>query len=123
VPPMTDTETLINRYIDIWNEADPGRRRELIAQTWTEDATYVDPMLTGFGHDGIAAMIAGARERFPGHRFELAGTPDAHHDRVRFTWHLKPQSGGDAVAIGSDFGVVADDGRLSSVTGFLDLVP
>jgi SnoaL-like protein len=120
---MTDTSSLIDNYIAIWNETDPDRRRELIAQTWTEDGSYVDPMLTGTGHDGIDAMIAGAREQFPGHRFELAGAPEAHHDRVRFTWHLKPDAGGDAVAIGSDFGVVADDGRLRSVTGFLDLVP
>ena len=120
---MTDTSSLIDNYIAIWNETDPDRRRELIAQTWTEDGSYVDPMLTGSGHDGIDAMIAGAREQFPGHRFELAGAPEAHHDRVRFTWHLKRDAGGDAVAIGNDFGVVADDGRLRSVTGFLDLVP
>jgi hypothetical protein len=120
---MTDTTTLIDNYIAIWNEADPQRRRELIAQTWTEDATYVDPMMTGTGRDGIDAMIAGAQQQFPGLLFELAGSPDAHHDCVRFTWHLKPEAGGDAVAIGSDFAVVADDGRLRSVTGFLDLVP
>jgi hypothetical protein len=119
---MTDTNTLINRYIAIWNEADPQRRRELIAQTWTEDASYVDPMMTSAGHDGIDAMIAGAQQQFPGHRFELAAAPDAHHDRVRFTWHLKPAAGGDTVAVGIDFGVVADDGRLRSVTGFLEQV-
>jgi hypothetical protein len=55
---MTDTTALVDDYIAIWNETDPDRRRELIAQ------------------------------QFPGHRFELAGAPDAHHDRVRFTWHL-----------------------------------
>ena len=120
---MTDTTALIDNYIAIWNEPDSGRRRELIARTWTEDASYVDPMLTGSGHDGIETMIAGAQQQFPGHRFELAGAPESHHDRVRFTWHLKPVAGGDAVAIGSDFAVVADDGRLRSVTGFLDLVP
>jgi hypothetical protein len=65
-------------------------------------------------------MIAGAQQQFPGHRFELAGAPDAHHDRVRFTWHLKPEAGGDTVAVGIDFGVVAEDGRLRSVTGFLE---
>jgi SnoaL-like domain len=120
---MSDIETLINRYIAIWNEGDPQRRRELIAQTWTDDATYLDPMLTGTGHDGIDTMIGAAQQQFPGHHFELEGAPDAHHDRVRFTWHLKSDASGDTVAIGLDFGVVADDGRLRSVTGFLDLVP
>ncbi|MEN3281736.1 MAG: hypothetical protein V7607_2876 [Solirubrobacteraceae bacterium] len=117
---MTDTTTLIDNYIATWNEADPERRRELIAQTWTDDATYVDPMMSGAGRDGIDTMIAGAQQQFPGHRFELAGAPDAHHDRVRFTWHLKPVAGGDTVAVGIDFAIVAEDGRLRSVTGFLE---
>jgi hypothetical protein len=119
---MTEINALIHNYIAIWNEGDAERRRALIAQTWTEDASYVDPMMTGTGPDGIDEMIAQAQQQFPGHRFELAGAPDAHHDRVRFTWHLTPVAGGDAVAIGLDFGVVADDGRLRSVTGFLEPV-
>jgi hypothetical protein len=40
---MTDINTSIDRYIAIWNETDAKRRQDLIAQTWTEDATYVDP--------------------------------------------------------------------------------
>jgi len=119
---MTDINTLIDNYIAAWNEGDGEHRRALIAQTWTEDASYVDPMMTGAGRDGIDAMIAGAQQQFPGHRFELAGPPDAHHDRVRFTWHLRPVGGGDTVAVGIDFGVVAHDGRLRSVTGFLEPV-
>jgi SnoaL-like protein len=119
---MTDITTLIDGYIATWNEPDPQRRRALVAQTWTDDGSYVDPLMTGAGTDGIDAMIAGAQQQFPGHRFELAGAPDAHHDRVRFTWHLKPVDGEDLVAIGHDFGVVADDGRLVSVTGFLEQV-
>ena len=47
---------------------------------------------------------------------------DAQHDRVPFAWHLKPVAGGDTVVIGIDVGVVADDGRLRSVTGFLEPV-
>ena len=116
---MTDTNTLINRYIEIWNEADRQRRRELIAQTWTEDASYVDPMMTGAGHDGIDAMIAGAQQQFPGHRIELTAGPDAHHDRVRFAWRMLDPNGATAIA-GVDFATLADDGRLRSVTGFLE---
>jgi hypothetical protein len=119
---MNDITDLIDGYIATWNEGDPERRRALVAQTFTDDGSYVDPLMTGAGTDGIDAMIAGAQQQFPGHRFELAGAPDAHHDRVRFTWHLKPDGSDDVVAIGYDYGVVADDGRLSSVTGFLEQV-
>jgi hypothetical protein len=65
-------------------------------------------------------MIAAAQQQFPGHRFELTMGPDAHNDRVRFAWSMVPDAGGVPVAAGVDFAIVADDGRLRSVTGFLE---
>jgi hypothetical protein len=115
-----DLNTLINRYIDAWNETDGARRRELVAGVWTDDGTYVDPLMTGEGHDSIATMIGLAQEQFPEHRFELSYGPDAHNDRVRFAWRLYGPGGDAPVAGGTDFGLVADDGRLRSVTGFLE---
>ena len=116
---MTDVATLVDGYIASWNETDPQRRRGLVASAWTDDATYLDPLRSGEGQDGIDAMIAGVQQQFPGHRFELAAGPDAHHDRVRFSWHLVADGGG-AVATGHDFGELAEDGRLRAVTGFLE---
>jgi hypothetical protein len=116
----TELNTLVNRYIEAWNEADADRRRELVAEVWTEDGTYLDPLMSGAGHDSIATMIALAQQQFPDHRFELSFGPDAHNDRVRFAWRLYGPEGDSPVAGGVDFGTVADDGRLSSVTGFLE---
>jgi hypothetical protein len=116
----TELNTLVNRYIEAWNEADGARRRELVAATWTDDGTYLDPLMTGAGHDSIATMIGLAQEKFPGHRFELSFGPDAHNDVVRFAWALYGPEGDAAVAAGVDFGTVAEDGRLRSVTGFLE---
>jgi SnoaL-like protein len=116
---MTDITTLVDDYLAAWNEADPERRRALVARAFTDDGSYVDPLMDGRGHAGIDAMIAGAQAAYPGHRFRLAAGPDAHHDAVRFAWHLVPD-GGDPVALGIDFGTVAPDGRLRAVTGFLE---
>ena len=85
---MTDITTIVDGYIAAWNETDADRRRALVADAFTDDASYVDPLMTGEGTDGIAAMIGGAQQQFPGHRFELSAGPDAHHDRVRFAWTL-----------------------------------
>jgi len=117
---MNTLTDLIDRYIATWNEADDERRRALISDTWTDDASYLDPMLQGEGRNGIDAMIAAVQERFPGHRFRRTGEVESHHDRVRFSWELAPEEG-DVVVRGTDFGVVADD-RLSAVTGFFDQV-
>jgi hypothetical protein len=118
---MNDTVDLIGRYIAAWNETNPERRRGLITRTFAEAASYVDPMMEGHGHAEIDAMIGGVQERFPGLRFRSVGTVDTHHQRVRFSWELAPEAG-QPVAKGTDFAALAEDGRLQSVTGFLDAV-
>src|SRR3954451_605659 len=110
---ITDT------YIAAWNEADPQRRRALVAETWTEDGSCLDPLMQGEGVDGIAGMIGAAQAQFPGHRFELSFGPDATHDVVRVAWRLADGEGG-AGAGGPDFATVAEDGRFRAVTGFLE---
>ncbi|WP_116136506.1 nuclear transport factor 2 family protein [Trinickia diaoshuihuensis] len=119
---MTAHLDLVDRYFAAWNETDAERRRELIAGTWTEDASYVDPLLAGKGHDGIDAMIGAVHERFPGHEFRLSSSVDGFANYVRFSWHLVAPNG-DAIVKGSDFGVVDAQGKFRSVTGFLDAVP
>lgn len=114
------TTDLIDRYIAMWNETDAARRRDLIAQTWAEGASYVDPAVQGDGRDGIDAMVKAVQERFPGHCFRRTSDVDAHHDRVRFTWTLAPAHG-PAIVSGTDFAVIAAD-RLQAVTGFFDHV-
>jgi SnoaL-like domain len=116
---VSNTDHVVNNYIAMWNATDPQRRHELVAQTVTEDATYIDPVMTGEGTDGISTMIAGAQEQFPGHVFSLRSEPDAHHDRLRFSWSLAPV-GGRPVAHGTDFAMIAQDGRMQSITGFLE---
>jgi hypothetical protein len=119
---MSKLTDLIDRYIAIWNETDADRRRDLIARTWTETASYLDPVIAGEGQTGIAAMTQGVQERFPRHQFRRTSEVDAHHDCLRFSWELAPE-GGPAVVHGTDFGMVAADGRLQSIIGFFDSAP
>lgn len=108
MPTMATTDA---RNIAAWNEADPDRCSALVAALWTEDATYLDPVMEGRGHDGIEALIQGVQAQFPGLRFALSGQPNAYGDRLRFSWDLGPV-GGEAVIQGTDFAVLAGDGRL-----------
>lgn len=115
--PITET---VDAYIAAWNEGVPERRRALVALAFADDATYVDPMMSGAGPDEIDAMIGAAQQQFPGHRFVLAAGPDAVAEHVRFVWRLEPAAGGDPVAIGHDFATVTGDGQLRRIVGFLE---
>ena len=118
---MTDVNTIASRYIDLWNERMPSRRRDILKQHWAKDAKYVDPLMSGEGHDGVDALIAGVQQRFPDFRFHLIGEPNGFGDHVRFSWGLGPE-GADSPIKGTDFAVISD-GRIRSITGFLDQVP
>jgi SnoaL-like protein len=117
---MPDITAVVQSYIAMWNETTPEDRRAIIADTFADDARYLDPIMSGEGRDGIDAMVAGAQKQFPGARFELTAGPDAHHDRVRFAWAMVSANDGAPVAAGVDFATVAGDGRLRDVTGFLE---
>ena len=118
---MTDATTIARRYIDLWNERVGGRRRELLSESWTADASYVDPLMKGDGRDGIDALIAGVQQRFPDFKFTLIGEPNGYGDQLRFQWGLGPD-GVDSPIKGTDFAVLKE-GRIRSITGFLDQVP
>lgn len=124
-PDHASAAALVARYLASSNEPDPARRAALVAATFTDDATYADPLMHGAGHAGLARLIAAAQARFPDFRFAPAGPVDAVADHVRFSWTLGPADapGGAAQIAGTDLARVAADGRLAAVHGFLDRVP
>jgi hypothetical protein len=120
---MSNVNEAVVRYLAAWNERDPRRRRDLVAKVWTEDGTYVDRVREGRGHDGLDAMIATAQERYPGYRLNLASGVQAHHDYVRFSWAAGGTAEAPLYIKGTDFAMVAGDGRMKSVVGFTDAAP
>ncbi|MGH8933709.1 MAG: nuclear transport factor 2 family protein [Egibacteraceae bacterium] len=116
---MTPIDSVVEGYFAMWNETDATRRREAIAATWSPDGSYLDPMFDAAGHEALDALATTVQERFPGHRFQLTGTIDAHHDRAWWGWQLTGPDG--PVATGVDFALRSGDGRLREVTGFFQM--
>ena len=121
--PMSNFNEVAVRYLAAWNEPEPKRRRELVAKAWTDDGTYVDAAREGRGHDSLDAMIATAQGHFPGYRLHLASGIEAHHDCLRFSWVAGGTAETPLYIKGTDFVVVAADGRIKSVVGFTDAAP
>ena len=121
--PMIDLTDTVTRYLAIWNEEDADKRAAAIGELFTPDAPYIDPLAAVAGHDGVAAVITGAREQFKGLSFELLGTVDTHHNIARFQWGLVTEAGAEPIAIGFDVAVTGEDGTISGVYGFLDKLP
>lgn len=114
---MTDTMTTVDTYFEMWNEADPVRRAELVAQVWTDEGRHVDPLADVEGHDAIDRMIAGVQAQFPGHRVRRTSSVDRHHDQLRYRWELAAEDG-TPVVTAVDVGEIDDRGRLRRVSAF-----
>ncbi len=119
---MSDFDSLIQRYITVWNETDTAARRRSVEQVWAPDARYIDPLVVAQGHDAIDATIHAVQTQFPDLVMRLAGPVDAHHDHARFTWALGPPNG-EPLVIGFDVVERDRNGQLALVLGFLDKVP
>jgi hypothetical protein len=119
---MSDVTTVVDTYLSMWNETDPGRRAEIIRTAWSEQGAYWDPMLEATGHEAMGAMVETVQAQFPGQRFRRTSGIDAHHALVRFGWELAAPDGTVTVA-GVDVGVIGEDGRLTRIAGFFGDLP
>ncbi len=81
---------LVTRYVAVWNEPDPGRRREAVASLWAEDAVERVEETEWHGVSELEDRVAGAHQSLvadAGYTV-IAEDPMAHHDAVTFTVHL-----------------------------------
>jgi SnoaL-like domain len=120
---MNNINEVIVGYLAAWNERDSTRRRALIGRVWTEDAAYVDAHRRGEGHDGIDSMIAAAQAQFPSYRLHLVSGIETHNGYVRFSWAAGGTPEAPLYLGGTDFALIAPDGRLKIVAGFIDAAP
>ncbi|QTD96359.1 nuclear transport factor 2 family protein [Streptomyces cyanogenus] len=116
-------ENAAARYFEAWNATGQEAVEKAVAAAWTADGGYTDPLADVRGHDGIAAVIAGVHEQFPGFVFRPLGAVDGHHDTARFGWELVNPSDGSAPVAGFDVVTLDGEGRIRQVLGFLDRVP
>ena len=119
---MPDTiETLIKRNLhEVFGEGDARKRRQAIAQLWTEDGVFIDHSGKIRGHDELDRAVAGLHERLPGYVFSELGPVDLLHESGRLAWSYgRP---GEQPIKGVDV-VLVRDGRISLMLTFLDEVP
>jgi hypothetical protein len=136
---VTDTQELVNRYVDMWNEPDAVRRRETIVELWSADAVHrLEPPLevreaaaslrtySVFevrGHAELEARVTSAYEQFIGSGefvFRRRGDGQRVADTVKLGWEMVPASGGEVAGSGVDFLMLDGDGRIQRDYQFID---
>jgi hypothetical protein len=134
-PPETrirEAEQLADRYVAVWNEPDPERRRRVIAELWTEDGSQIlqppqeireiaaspgigmAATLEARGHAELEARAATSYEQWVGSdglSFRRRDDVDRLHDVVKFHWEAVSQDG-QVTAVGLVVLILAIDGRI-----------
>jgi hypothetical protein len=118
-----DKQTTIDRYLTYWNEPDANRRAAMIADIYAPDARQTGPFVDVSGYASIRGFADALLGHLEGHRFLQSGDVDVHHDVMRLPWTLVAPGGARVFARGTDFGTFDEDGRLRSISTFLDLFP
>ncbi|RKT85368.1 Ketosteroid isomerase-related protein [Saccharopolyspora antimicrobica] len=112
-----DIEQFADRYVAVWNEADPVARRSAIAALWAADGVQITESAEHRGHDELEARISEAHAEFvrgSGLVFRPADDVTGHHGAVVFTTHLVPADGGDITWTGRVCAMLGADGRIRS---------
>ncbi|WP_317447085.1 nuclear transport factor 2 family protein [Streptomyces collinus] len=120
---MTIHTAAVARYFEAWNATDADALTKAVAAAWSEEGSYTDPMADVRGHEQIAAVIGAVHEQFPGFEFRQTGEVDGNHHIARFSWELVSVADDSAPVAGSDVITLGEDGRITSVLGFLDRLP
>ena len=121
-----DTDSLVTRYIAVWNEPDAQRRRERVAELWGDSGQSLQRVLDPRGIDAISARVAASHDKWVagrGFEFRVSGTPQAHHDAVLCNWAMGPRGGDEVVSLGLSFLLLDAHGLLHSDLQFVEPTP
>jgi hypothetical protein len=120
---MTQLEELITRYVAIWNEPDPDRRRASIPLLWTDDGANFTSSIEARGYGDLEARITKAHDQYVAtgeYRFRSASNGQGHHNTAKFSWEMVRTDNGEVGAAGTEFFLLADDGRIDADYQFLE---
>jgi SnoaL-like domain len=116
-----DINEAVAAYGAAWNETDDAVRAALLAKSFADTGTYMDPTGSADGRDALVGHIGGFQAMMPGHTIDNTSAVDVHGNVFRFAWAMK--NGSEVALVGMDFGEIADDGRISRIVGFFGPFP
>lgn len=116
------TDRTAERYLAFWNTRAGEEQHRLATKTFTEDVTYSAPIGVLGGPAALIDFHDEFMRNMPGAAFVSRQVPERHHDRLRLKWEIV-LPGEQSFATGTDTMVLAEDGRIASVTTFLDRPP
>jgi SnoaL-like domain len=113
---------LLSRNLqEVFGEGDAGRRREAIAELYTDDCIVDAPPGVFVGHDALDKFAGDLRATHPHFVYTPHGEPQALHNAGRLFWGSGPR-GATPDYTGLDVIIVRGD-KIAALYVFLDSMP
>jgi hypothetical protein len=114
---MQDFARLADLYVSVWNEPDPQRRRDTIAQLWPPEGEHHVRTRKAIGHAELEVRVRDSHAKNVaerGYRFRRSGEAQPLRDSVMFPWEMfHPDRPQVVEACGVQFLLLAPDGRIA----------
>ncbi|MFJ8435372.1 hypothetical protein ACIQ9P_29155 [Kitasatospora sp. NPDC094019] len=127
-------QRIADRYVALWNQPDPERRRRAIEELWAADGVHLlqppadlreraaelgftETVLEARGHDALERRVTRAYEEFVGggeYAFRGHGEAVRVGDAVRLTWVMVRPGEDEVLGGGVDLLVLDRDGRIAT---------
>ncbi len=137
---MTDPNEIADRYVALWNEPDPHRRRTAIEELWTDDGVHVlqppveiraiaaapgiglTARLEAHEHAALEVRATSAHEQFIAsgeYSFQPRDNVERLGEVVKFNWEMV-SGDGEVAGVGLEVLVLAHDGRIRTDYEFIE---
>jgi len=120
--PGPELDAFAERYVAVWNEPDPVVRRRLVEELWVPNGANFTKSNEWRGYEALEARVRGAHEKWvrDGSCIFRTRAADGHHGVVRFVWDMVAIGDGRVVAVGTEFLLLAGDGRMREDYQFIE---
>lgn len=119
--PTSPDLTVVEQYVAFWNARTPGQQQRLATEVFTDEVTYHVPLGIMRGPEQLIGFLEQFAQHQPDYSFRARNQPERHHDRARLQWELLV--GEESFATGTDVLELDENGRIASISGFLDRAP
>ncbi len=120
-----DPQEFADRYVALWNTDDAALRRKGVEEIWAPDGSYFNAIAESRGHEAIAAQVGYAHDAYAagGFVFRSSNNATGHHHTLRFTWVMVAVATSTLEAVGFDFVVLDEQGRVRADYQYFDRPP
>jgi hypothetical protein len=112
---MINTEEIVQKFVNVWNERDAARRKLVVQSLWTKDGRHLMGVQDVQGHDALEQRVAASNQNNvveKGYEFRPATNVKSLPGVATFRWDMVRSTNQEVVSAGVGFLQIDDQGQI-----------